>query len=96
MNGQLKKEQNGKDAVEQQERPSAPPKRFVFDISNPQLEESSRSNTSKSLQSSSIFFPKIHDFPSPINPKEAYDTLCRYILAAYNDICSQITNVIYL
>jgi len=66
------------------------PRRFVFNVPDIQNEEKS----SKSNRNFQIFqIPLLHEFPHPLNQREAYDGLCRYILETYTDIANLITTV---
>lgn len=83
------------DQSKDQQKPSAPPKRFVFDVSGNQSRRSSSYESGKSGKNSLIqkSLPIIDKFAAPKDFKEAYSDICEYTLAMYNEIRRMIVSV---
>ena len=91
MSEREKHDHHGKAQAPDHSKPYMAPRRFVFNVPDVQTEEKS----SKSNRNFQIFqIPLIHEFPHPLNQREAYDGLCRYILETYTDIANLITTVL--
>jgi len=90
MSEREKHENPGKPSAPDHSKQYMAPRRFVFNVPDVQQEE----KIPKPNRNFQIFqIPLIHDFPHPLNTKEAYEGLCRYILESYTEIANLITTV---